>query len=994
MTSEIDRIIPPEIIGDDFHALIELLARTETVKHVLEIGSSAGGGSTSAFVAGLAANPNAPALYCMEISKPRFAALQTTYADKPFVHCFNTSSVAIDEFPSEADVSTFYAATPTTLNKYPLDQVLGWLRQDIAYVEASGAAGNGIESIKRAARIDHFDMVLIDGSEFTGAAELDHVIGANIILLDDTNAYKCYEARQRLLADTRYELIADNQQRRNGYSIFRRRREDGAASVPVDTLPVHFLTIVLNGEPFIRYHIEMLKRLPFRWHWHIVEGVASLVKDTAWSVAAGGRIDSSFHDRGRSNDGTSAYLDELAAAFPNNVTIYRKDLDQFWDGKLEMVSAPLPNMREPGLLWQIDADEIWTQAQVETVRAAFHRQPDLTAAFFWCDYYVGPRAAISTRYNYAQNPAQEWLRVWRYAPGDFWEAHEPPTLVRRARGGRRIDLGRAKPLWHDETEAMGAVFQHFAYVTPEQARFKELYYGYADAEKRWRDLQAAVKAGGPLLLADYFPWVTDQTLVDATDRLGMTPIAIRDDAGAWRFRKPEEMPDAPSKARAARIVLDGVFFQHNQKSGIARVWRQLLEEWTKSGFAKNILLLDRAGTAPRLPGLRMRSAPAWSEHATGADAFLMQRICEEVSADLFVSSYYTSSIETPSIFVAHDFIPELLGTTPDEQIWREKNLALAHAAKVVCISESTKRDLQKFHPESDPSRALVIHNAAAAVFAPATSDEVTAFRGRLGVQKPYFLLIGERLGYRGYKNTLQFFRAFAKWPQRAEYEVLCVGGMPDIETEILALTRGLTVRRVDLDDSELRIAYSGATALVFPSRFEGFGLPVLEAMACACPVITTAGSSLSEVAGEAAVQIELDNDQSMTAALDRVVASGERERLIALGLKQAAQFSWARAAAQYAAMFDETIAALNDGEIAKPSPMWRTVRDEQRHNQAEITRAQRDVGKRTFGLTSLIARSSLRGPAFAVRGALLRTLPPWAMPAARRAWRVLMGVKT
>ncbi len=300
----------------------------------------------------------------------------------------------------------------------------------------------------------------------------------------------------RLLADPAYELFADNQTLRNGFSAFRRRQGAKLAGL---MLPVHFFTIVLNGEPFIRYHLELLEKLPFRWHWHIVEGVASLVRDTAWSVATGGRIDESQHDNGRSNDGTSAYLDEIAGAHSDKITLYRKPPGVFWDGKTEMVAAPLRNIQEECLLWQIDADELWTAQQVVAVRNAFQRDPARTAAKFWCHYFVGPEALISTRYNYAQNPMQEWVRVWRFLPGDYWAAHEPPTLVRaarRSRHGRRedVDLAGTFPFSHEETEALGAVFQHFAYVTPEQLRFKEVYYGYADAESRWRDLQIAIRA--------------------------------------------------------------------------------------------------------------------------------------------------------------------------------------------------------------------------------------------------------------------------------------------------------------------------------------------------------------------------------------------------------------------------------------------------------------------------------------------------------------------
>lgn len=145
-----------------------------------------------------------------------------------------------------------------------------------------------------------------------------------------------------------------------------------------DGLSVHFSTIVLNGDPFIRYHLELFRQLPFRWHWHVIEGVA------AGSLRNGGRIDPSLHDQGRSIDGTSDYLDAIAEAEPERVSLYRKPLGAFWDGKLEMVSAPLPTIAEECLLWQVDADELWTAAQIAEARQLFLRNPNHTAAYFLC----------------------------------------------------------------------------------------------------------------------------------------------------------------------------------------------------------------------------------------------------------------------------------------------------------------------------------------------------------------------------------------------------------------------------------------------------------------------------------------------------------------------------------------------------------------------------------------------------------------------------------
>jgi hypothetical protein len=320
------------------------------------------------------------------------------------------------------------------------------------------------------------------------------------------------------------------------------------------TLPIHFFTIVLNGEPFIRYHELVLSRLQLPWHWHIVEGVASLSHDTSWSVASGGHIPAGIHDRGRSKDGTSEYLDDLARRMPKNVTLYRKPLDGFWDGKREMCNAPLANIKKECLLWQVDADELWTESQIYAVHRQFEQDPSRTAAYYWCTYFVGPEKMISTRHQYAQNPAQEWRRTWRFKPGDRWRAHEPPTLSRRitwlsrrwlelaalnpfARDKVRavdmgwVDIGAQNPFLHDETEAMGAVFQHFSFVTEAQLNFKESYYGYGGAREKWRALQ---NHRGPGFLRHYFAWVRDECMFDDAAKLGITPIA-RFEAGRWTF---------------------------------------------------------------------------------------------------------------------------------------------------------------------------------------------------------------------------------------------------------------------------------------------------------------------------------------------------------------------------------------------------------------------------------------------------------------------------
>lgn len=272
---------------------------------------------------------------------------------------------------------------------------------------------------------------------------------------------------------------------------------------------VHFFTIVLNGMPFIKYHIRTFEKLSIPWKWHIVEGVAELKHDSAWPLKFGGTISNALHDNGLSNDGTSQYIDELVRTYPENIFVYRKSNGQFWNGKVEMCNAIRRNIHEPCLLWQIDVDEFWTKDQIEKVSRIFQEQPERTAAYFFCHYFVGPELVVTSVDTYG-NQLYEWLRVWRYQPDMYWTKHEPPTLCTRSILGE-TDVATINPISRREMEDRNVVFDHYAYVLPKQLHFKQIYYGYRDAIKNWRLLQE--QSSFPVKLKDFFPWVSDESTV-------------------------------------------------------------------------------------------------------------------------------------------------------------------------------------------------------------------------------------------------------------------------------------------------------------------------------------------------------------------------------------------------------------------------------------------------------------------------------------------------
>lgn len=1130
LNSELNNLIPPEIKNDEFYTAIQRLAREENIKTVLEIGSSSGQGSTQAFVTGLRQNPNKPTLFCMEVSKTRFAELKKTYEKDDFVKCYNISSVSIEKFTSEQEIIDFYNNIRSNLNFYPLQQVLGWLQQDLEYVSNSEVSVNGIQLIKQENNIDFFDLVLIDGSEFTGNAEFEYIYGAKYILLDDINAFKNYNNHQKLLNDKNYTLVVDNYSLRNGYSIFKKTNKnvnhyfvtekaeqilvtklvkegmiafdvganigdysiflsqlvgdsgkvysfeaasntfknlqerlyqaecnnirtfqnavfsentqiefnefpedfsvwnsigkpqmlnpygsgeyvpivkteiveaisldsfckenhienidylkvdvEGAESdvfkgaigllnakaikfiqfeisqkmleglnrsakssfdiliangyechkitntgdigetvsdsnafyenyIAFPALPIQFFTIVLNGQPFIRYHIDVLKELPFEWHWHIIEGVAELNHDTAWSVRLGGHVSEELHRNGRSYDGTTEYLDELARQYPDNITIYRKPSRVFWDGKREMVNAPLTNIQEECLLWQIDVDELWTVEQICTARQMFINNPDKTAAFYWCWYFVGEKLVISTRNCYAQNPQQEWLRTWKFKPGAFWAAHEPPVLVESLPDGQLKNIAAENPFLHEETEDNGLVFQHFAYVTEEQLRFKEQYYGYRNAVAQWKVLQQTKL---PVSLRKCFSWVGDDTQVDTASSCGVVPIAQKEShSNFWRFLQPDEVQQQLTQIQKPTpiVIVDGVFFQLYQ-TGIARVWSSLLEEWAENIFRKHIIVLDRAGTAPKISGIKYRTIPAYDYSDTNADREMLQQICDEEGADVFISSYYTTPLTTPSVFMAHDMIPELFGWDLRNPMWQEKHYGIQHASAYIAVSENTAKDLIKIFPNVSKDNVFIANCGVKKKFSPAQPQEINAFKTNYGITKPYFLLVGASGGY---KNSILFFQAFSRLSNSYGFDIVCTGSRGVLAPEFRSHTSGSTVHMLQLSDEELATVYSGAIALVFPSKYEGFGLPIVEAIASGCPVITCPNGSIPEVAGEAVIYVKDNDIEALADALCEVQKPTLRNALITAGLKQAKQFSWSKMAETVTSVLIEvTLQPLN-----------------------------------------------------------------------------------
>jgi glycosyltransferase involved in cell wall biosynthesis len=281
----------------------------------------------------------------------------------------------------------------------------------------------------------------------------------------------------------------------------------------------------------------------------------------------------------------------------------------------------------------------------------------------------------------------------------------------------------------------------------------------------------------------------------------------------------------------------------------------------------------------------------------------------------------------PTVLTIHDLIYRLFPRYHKLLNYVYLNLAVPlfcrRATAIIAVSQATRRDLV-MHYHIDPAKITVIHEAAAPGFAPQHSATISAVRTRYHLPQRYLLtecVIEPR------KNHSRFLRVFEKLSrEESDLYWVIVGAKGWLyEPFFQQLERSPARQRVILpgyiDDSDLAAVFSGALAFVFPSLYEGFGLPPLEAMACGTPVVCSDASSLPEVGGTAAQYFDPYDEAHMLDVTHRVLADPElRVDMGRRGLAQAAEFSWQRAARETWALYQRLVYPRQDMPSSDLSP--------------------------------------------------------------------------
>ncbi len=295
----------------------------------------------------------------------------------------------------------------------------------------------------------------------------------------------------------------------------------------------------------------------------------------------------------------------------------------------------------------------------------------------------------------------------------------------------------------------------------------------------------------------------------------------------------------------------------------------------------------------RLPTINPRVRIPWEQ-------LLAPLLVRRVGADVFhgVLNVLPLACPVPGVVTIHDLafirFPQTFRAYNRIYLDFATRLSARRAARVLAVSENTKREVVEILGVP-PERVVVTHDAVREHFRPPDPAALEAFRVAKGLPERFVLYVGT---LEPRKNLTTLFEAYAEVARRHDAPLLVGGGKGWLYDAVFRRLEELGLReRVRfvgyIEEEELPLWYAAATVFVFPSIYEGFGMPPLEAMACGTPVITSNSSSLPEVVGDAGLMVPPRDAAAFAAAIGRVLGDAElRQAMRERGLARARAFDW------------------------------------------------------------------------------------------------------
>jgi len=367
-----------------------------------------------------------------------------------------------------------------------------------------------------------------------------------------------------------------------------------------------------------------------------------------------------------------------------------------------------------------------------------------------------------------------------------------------------------------------------------------------------------------------------------------------------------------------RIAIDGHMVGQREtgnESYVVNLLRGLAAAPGKDSF--QVLTPDprRVAAEIALPS-QFRFVRVWPATSALRIPFGMPAALRAQRSDLLHATYILPPrAPCPMVVTVHDlsFIPFPQALTPRARLllrWLVP-LSVRRAARVIAISEFTRQDLIRYY-DIPPDKIRVTLLAADPAYGRNGQGDLSQLPE--GVREPFILAVGN---LEPRKNLSRLVDAFVHLVRAQGFQgQLVLAGNPRGSSQRLLQqlrTLGLESRVLMpgyVSKAQLRSLYNQAAVFVFPSLYEGFGLPTLEAMACGCPVVSSNVTSLPEVVGDAAIQVDPDSTAKLAEAIDAVIVRPELAReLRAKGLRRASMFSWRKTAEQTRGVYGEAVAS-------------------------------------------------------------------------------------
>tara|TARA_B100001121_G_C18675829_1_gene616199 strand:- start:217 stop:1284 length:1068 start_codon:yes stop_codon:yes gene_type:complete len=346
-----------------------------------------------------------------------------------------------------------------------------------------------------------------------------------------------------------------------------------------------------------------------------------------------------------------------------------------------------------------------------------------------------------------------------------------------------------------------------------------------------------------------------------------------------------------------KIIFNNTIFFSQKFGGISRYFVSLAEELLKKNIKLKIV-------APINKNNLLKKIPTNSKFSfyfqrypilkifEKFNNYLSKMIIKNFKPDIFHETYYSNfnydDIEAKKIITVYDLIHEKFPEYfSNEKINEKKNIK--NYDHYICISKNTKKDLIEFYkiPEKKISVIYLSGSHYRNLKASNYSKNIS--------RQNFFLYVGSR---ENYKNFNLIIECFKKYEYLQNFKIVCFGGGKFTNSEVENFA-GLKVEHIEGNDQELIDLYCNAICLLLPSKYEGFGIPMLEAMELSCPVLSSSTEALREIGDDAALYFDPESCHELKKKIELIIHDSEiRSSLIKKGLKRANFFSWKKCSDQ------------------------------------------------------------------------------------------------